>query len=226
VSAKSVLVELGRFIQTDPIGLQTEGAKLSAQQAALYITGGAPETFSFFELNLYRYCNNDPINNGDPYGLDPTALKWSGDAAKIKLEPAGNWGDRTSPGYYEDGLTRAGEAVEGKTNLGLTDLKANPDGGVTGNLLVDTHVLPGHKRDLMDTREQDHPNLAKEFLKNVSDDALRLLVNDDRAYNSMKDYAEGRKEYVQKLYDAMVTQQNLLDRPRGSHDHNRPEFHR
>lgn len=62
---------LGQFIQTDPMGLQTEGAKLSAQQAALYTTGGSPETFSLSELNLYRYCNNDPINKSDPMGLEP-----------------------------------------------------------------------------------------------------------------------------------------------------------
>jgi RHS repeat-associated protein len=61
--------QLGRFIQSDPIGLQTEGDKLSAQQAALYVGGGAPETFSSSELNLYRYCNNDPVNGSDPDGL-------------------------------------------------------------------------------------------------------------------------------------------------------------
>jgi RHS repeat-associated protein len=61
---------LGRFIQTDPIGLQTEGAKLSAQQRALYVGGGAPETFGSSELNLYRYGNGDPVNGSDPFGLD------------------------------------------------------------------------------------------------------------------------------------------------------------
>jgi RHS repeat-associated protein len=61
---------LGRFIQIDPMGVQTEGAKLSAEQAALYPMGGAPEIFSSSELNLYRYCNSNPVNNSDPLGLE------------------------------------------------------------------------------------------------------------------------------------------------------------
>ncbi|HKP03432.1 MAG TPA: RHS repeat-associated core domain-containing protein [Chthoniobacterales bacterium] len=69
--------ELGRFIQTDPLGLQIEGAKLSAEQKALYMTGGAPETFIASELNLYRYCHNGPVNKNDPLGLDPMAVFFS-----------------------------------------------------------------------------------------------------------------------------------------------------
>jgi RHS repeat-associated protein len=61
---------LGRFIETDPLGQQIEGAKLSAEEKALYLDGGAPETFSSSELNLYRYCHNDPVANSDPFGLD------------------------------------------------------------------------------------------------------------------------------------------------------------
>ena len=61
---------LGRFLQTDPTGLQIEGAKLSAQQTALYPAGDAPATFSSSELNLYRYCHNDPVNGSDPFGLN------------------------------------------------------------------------------------------------------------------------------------------------------------
>ncbi len=60
--------ELGRFMQTDPLGQQVEGTKLSTEQAALYAET-APETFNSSELNLYRYCHNDPVNNVDPMGL-------------------------------------------------------------------------------------------------------------------------------------------------------------
>ena len=62
---------LGRFLQADPMGLQTEGAKLSAGQKALFSPGGsAPEVFGSSEMNLFRYCHNDPVNRTDPFGLD------------------------------------------------------------------------------------------------------------------------------------------------------------
>ena len=60
---------LGRFLQPDPVGLQFEGEKLSARSAAYYWSGKAPEKFTSTELNLYRYCHNDPVNNSDPLGL-------------------------------------------------------------------------------------------------------------------------------------------------------------
>jgi hypothetical protein len=44
---------LGRFLQTDPIGLQTEGAKLSAGQKALFSPGGsAPDAFANSEMKM------------------------------------------------------------------------------------------------------------------------------------------------------------------------------
>jgi RHS repeat-associated protein len=62
---------LGRFIETDPLGQQIEGAKLSVQQTAMYALGGtAPEKFGSSELNFYRYCHNDPVNKTDPFGLE------------------------------------------------------------------------------------------------------------------------------------------------------------
>jgi RHS repeat-associated protein len=61
---------LGRFLQTDPMGLQTEGEKLSAGQKALFTPGGsAPEAFSSSEMNLFRYCGDDPVDRSDPTGL-------------------------------------------------------------------------------------------------------------------------------------------------------------
>jgi hypothetical protein len=62
---------LGRFLQTDPMGLQTEGAKLSAEQKALFSPGGvAPDAFTSSEMNLYRYCGDDPVDRSDPLGLE------------------------------------------------------------------------------------------------------------------------------------------------------------
>lgn len=63
---------LGRFMQPDPVGLQFEGGKLSSGQAALFWAGKVPENFTSTELNLYRYCHNDPVDGSDPLGL----LKW------------------------------------------------------------------------------------------------------------------------------------------------------
>jgi hypothetical protein len=61
---------LGRFLQTDPMGLQTEGDKLSAGQKALFSPGGvAPDAFTSSEMNLFRYCGNDPVDRSDPFGL-------------------------------------------------------------------------------------------------------------------------------------------------------------
>jgi RHS repeat-associated protein len=61
---------LGRFLQVDPVGLQTEGEKLTLLQQALYSPGGvAPEAFATTEMNLFRYCGDDPVDKSDPTGL-------------------------------------------------------------------------------------------------------------------------------------------------------------
>ena len=62
--------QLGRFLQTDPLGLQTEGDKLTATRKALFFGGSAPEAFSTSEMNLFRYCGDDPVDDSDPFGLD------------------------------------------------------------------------------------------------------------------------------------------------------------
>jgi RHS repeat-associated protein len=60
----------GRFLQGDPLGLQTEGVKLTAGEKALFSPGGlAPEAFSSSETNLFRYCGDDPVDKTDPFGL-------------------------------------------------------------------------------------------------------------------------------------------------------------
>jgi RHS repeat-associated protein len=65
--------ELGRFLQSDPMGPQTEGAKLTPEQKALY-GAGAPEAFGTSEMNLYRYCGDDPVDRADPTGLNALFL--------------------------------------------------------------------------------------------------------------------------------------------------------
>jgi RHS repeat-associated protein len=85
--------DVGRFLQTDPLGLQTEGVKLSAGQKALFSPGfQAPEAFTSSELNLYRYCGDDPVDGSDPLGLhdinllprDEEASKWADKAPLSK----------------------------------------------------------------------------------------------------------------------------------------------
>jgi RHS repeat-associated protein len=62
--------DLGRFLQVDPLGLQTEGEKLSTGQKALFSPGGvAPDAFGTSEMNLFRYCGDDPLDGSDPLGL-------------------------------------------------------------------------------------------------------------------------------------------------------------
>jgi RHS repeat-associated protein len=75
--------DLGRFLQMDPMGLQTEREKLSAGQKALFSPSGvAPEAFTSSEMNLFRYCDDDPVDRSDPLGL------WSPDAHDFMLEHA------------------------------------------------------------------------------------------------------------------------------------------
>jgi RHS repeat-associated protein len=80
------LPSIGRFLETDPMGLQTEGEKLSAGQKALFSPGGsAPEAFSSSEMNLFRYCGDDPVDRSDPLGL----LTWKYDKDYPTAGPGG-----------------------------------------------------------------------------------------------------------------------------------------
>jgi len=60
---------LGRFMSEDP--------KLFVRRTGL---GKGPDDWSFekhpgeAEFNLFRYCENDPVNNSDPMGLDPIGV--------------------------------------------------------------------------------------------------------------------------------------------------------
>jgi RHS repeat-associated protein len=82
---------LGRFLQVDPLGLQTERAKLSAGQKALFSPGFAPpEAFANSEMNLFRFCGDDPVDGSDPTGL--LDFEFGKDAAlKKDFETARNY---------------------------------------------------------------------------------------------------------------------------------------
>jgi hypothetical protein len=62
------------------LGLQTEGVKLTAGEKALFFGGQAPEAFSSSEMNLYRYCGDDPVDKSDPFGLAPMSVDQETDA--------------------------------------------------------------------------------------------------------------------------------------------------
>jgi len=108
---------LGRFIQTDPMGLQIEGAKLSTEQTAFYPAGQAPATFNASELDLYRYCHNDPVNKSDPTGLidreiDPQMDKLGAQASLNSLKQAANGAPA--------GVSQAVQEKDGKLSLAST----------------------------------------------------------------------------------------------------------
>lgn len=129
------------------------------------------------------------------------------------------------PDFYKTGLTKEGKPAEATTIPALKELKAHADGGVTGKLDVETHVLPSHRGDLVDKTEQDHPNGFREFLKGLSDNVLQRMVHDKTDYKSMEQFAEARKEYVHDAYIDEVTRQGLWDQAKGPHDYSLPKFH-
>ena len=215
--------ELGRFLQTDPIGLQTEGAKLSAAQKALFSPGGvAPEAFTTSEMNLYRYCGDDPVNKTDPMGLDDSAWRWI-NAPKIEIQKTGNWGERTE-NYYRTSVTCDGAAAEGCTTAKITDLKPLADGGLKAKIHVDVGVLETHKGGLVDDREQDHPNGFKKLLKDINTKVHVEMVQDKRSYNSLEEYAAGRARHLYRLFKEEKDAQERWDQKGGRHDYNNPEF--
>jgi RHS repeat-associated protein len=215
--------ELGNFIQVDPIGLQTEGAKLSAEQTALY-GDGAPSAFSSSELNLYRYCHDDPVNESDSTGLDATALNWASEAGPLDITRSGNWGDRTTPDFYKLGLTARGAAAEGVTIATIKEAKGQDDGGAKATIHVDVHVLPSHRGDAVDKAEQDHPDGFKKLLDGISNKVLTEMVADKQAYKSLKEFGEGRAHHLQRLFYGERKEQDKWHSPGGKHDYNGPAF--
>lgn len=130
---------LGRFMSEDPIGLQIEGAKLTPDQKALF-GAGAPEAFSSSEMNLYRYCHNDPVNHVDPTGLISLTGWGGGDwkwfnggvaLAQIAAQQAAT-SHRFAPTLAKDGKTAVPSEQSNRGGIYKYQFKA-PDGRrVTG----------------------------------------------------------------------------------------------
>jgi RHS repeat-associated protein len=124
---------VGRFIQTDPMGLQTEGEKLSAGQKALFSPGGsAPEAFGSSEMNLFRYCGDDPVDGSDPWGLFDTRREAAADALKSI-----NQTSKDKNAEY-GGLTYVGADGKHYATAARTD-----GAGTTVNLRLPDGRLPG-----------------------------------------------------------------------------------
>jgi RHS repeat-associated protein len=132
---------LGRFLQTDPLGLQTEGAKLDAGQKALFWAGTAPEAFTTSEMNLYRYCGDDPVNRNDPFGLIDREIsreldKKGAEASQNSLEAAKKAGDgvgRSQAIQEKNGKLSLGRITKGKN--GDEIIKKSVPGGFRSYLL-------------------------------------------------------------------------------------------
>jgi RHS repeat-associated protein len=65
--------ELGRFLQPDPMGFTAESSSVGNPKKDTFATPWSASGHNMnarrLDSNLYRYCNNDPINRTDPEGL-------------------------------------------------------------------------------------------------------------------------------------------------------------
>ena len=101
VNARYYNPNLGRFLQTDPIGL----------------SGGT---------NLYAYVGNDPINGIDPTGLCEQTIQNSGENISITAPPNGTSGLLTVYSNVNSNDTMSDVPIAGHSWISFT-----PDGGET-----------------------------------------------------------------------------------------------
>jgi hypothetical protein len=164
------LPKLGRFLQGDPLGLQTEGEKLAAGQKALFSPGGtAPEAFTTSEVNLYRYCGDDPVNNTDPMGLELIGDNVPFERVDFVTIPGGEKYGAIDWRLRPDIVTQAvsGGYTARMQRLDVVIVKAE----IATKVRVKGERVPRHRTDqqIEATRkhEQDlHKEIGREFDKN------------------------------------------------------------
>jgi RHS repeat-associated protein len=110
---------LGRFMSEDP--------KLFVRSAGL---GKAPGDWSFAthpdeaEFNLFRYCDNDPIDFTDPmgeavFGLYDTYAEYFGDVGHVFIGEVKGAGNILSLGLYQPSYTNINQRLGGYVGQGL-----------------------------------------------------------------------------------------------------------
>jgi RHS repeat-associated protein len=139
--------ELGRFLQTDPIGFKGDAS------------------------NLYRYCHNDPEDFSDPMGLVPSitedrmwktacffdggnSFQGSWQEFNNRNQPAGTAQSSTPGGNYKD-TNIQNHIKKGQENPGGTKYTNSNEGGVV-KPTIDWWVKPGYENTKVVLGELEH----------------------------------------------------------------------
>jgi len=178
---------LGRFFQVDPIGLHLEGAKLSAAAKAFYPSGQAPDSFASTELNLFRYCADDPVNKSDPFGLYVDTLLDAGFIAYDLYKIITDSGNRAE-NWNALGLDVGAAAVPFATGAGAVYRAGNA--AHRANQMADvaratnwaqSNTLARHFRDhgadFGARNAQDYAKKASDFFKQSQVDKLPTKID-------------------------------------------------